>query len=934
MSRSGSSVLDPGGAVPEAIVQTLRSLITRVRRIVLVRGLLAVGAVGIVAIMSIMGVDAAMTIFSPTTRWLLTLAGLGITAAVAYFFLVRPLTRSFTLSGVARMLETRHPELEERVSSAVELLMSKDDPSLRGSEALIAEVVRGAIADVRVVRPELEFSARKVRPYFTAMSVAAAVLVALMIVWPRQTQRLFTRAVAPYADIGNVQAFDLEVTPGDAVRIHGEALTIAVTVRGKALSGASVRLLSETDVETIAEMQQDSEAGGARFTYAIPALQASFRYRVTAGQALSEYYEVDVVPRPAVEVIDLQYKYPAYTGQAPKNESGADGDIACLPGTEVTITAHVNTDLASAHLLLNGNPVRGTRADTEPKRHSWTWPVTIKAKASGEWWLHLEDKHGFRSTSPRHKLVALADQRPSVNVTSPAFRQPKLQPTDRLPIEYVARDDHGIRMVDLLLSANGAEPEVIGAPMPAASKVEEGTWTGRASLDLAAFDLGTAKRATFQVRVLDILPPELGGPQSARSEPITIIFDKRAASYVDQSVGSAEAGILSDLDKVIKELQAARTQSVGLEKLVANDKPLPPAVVSRAEAVRKHAAKADAQLRDLAEGIEETDFAALAKPVTDVADQHAAPARHEAEMIRLAEKGTERSAHTTAARKHIDQGIAAVKGLRARAKKLARQIRLAKKLDNMAQTERKLAEALVAMKDSELGEDWRKLQEDMAEKIADIIKAESEKSGPEPKVPHAPDKLAKDSNELEWQQRELAELTERQDANDPKERDVEADLLRLIASEERSVARAAERLAATPGKKPAGQDANLTKGAKEAKGTARKLESRDIKKALAAALRAQDALRKAANRPSGSRPPSAGGQPESQAEPLAKRQENVVQAIKRTRSRGCRRTSPSEPKTWQRKPRSFRSKSRPNNEHVKPSRTCSWPHKRPRKPKS
>ena len=133
------------------------------------RGLLAVAAVAMVAILAIMAVDAAVMIFSPATRWLLTLAGLGVTACAAYFFLIRPLTRSFTLAGVARVLEIRHPEIEERVSSAVELLMSKDDPSLRGSEALIAEVAREATADVRVVRPEREFSARTVRPYFAAM---------------------------------------------------------------------------------------------------------------------------------------------------------------------------------------------------------------------------------------------------------------------------------------------------------------------------------------------------------------------------------------------------------------------------------------------------------------------------------------------------------------------------------------------------------------------------------------------------------------------------------------------------------------------------------------------------------------------------------------------------------------------------------------------
>jgi cytochrome c biogenesis protein CcdA len=125
------------GQLPEPILNKLDLMIRRIRRLLFLRGLFATLAVAFGCLLAIMAVDAAFTLFSTTSRWILSLTGLAITAIAAWWFLARPLSRRFTLTHMARILEIRHPELQERISTAVELLSSDDPESIKGSEELI-----------------------------------------------------------------------------------------------------------------------------------------------------------------------------------------------------------------------------------------------------------------------------------------------------------------------------------------------------------------------------------------------------------------------------------------------------------------------------------------------------------------------------------------------------------------------------------------------------------------------------------------------------------------------------------------------------------------------------------------------------------------------------------------------------------------------------
>ena len=127
---------------------------------------------------------------------------------------------------MARLIETRHPEMQERLSSIVELLTSDDAPETRGSAELIEALKQEAIRAALIVRPKDEISIRAILPFVAAAGSLLAILALLFALLPRQTFYLLARAAAPFVNLPNVYAADLKVTPGDMLVGEGSRVKI------------------------------------------------------------------------------------------------------------------------------------------------------------------------------------------------------------------------------------------------------------------------------------------------------------------------------------------------------------------------------------------------------------------------------------------------------------------------------------------------------------------------------------------------------------------------------------------------------------------------------------------------------------------------------------------------------------------------------------
>lgn len=707
--------------LPQELRAPLETGLRRLRRVALWRGLLAVLAFAVLSVMAVMAVDAATVIFSGTVRWLLSGAAFAVTGLAGWLFLARPLRRVISLAAVARRLEEHHPELEERLSSAVELLTSRDGPGVLGSQALIAQLVAEACVGARGLEPEREFTTRPVRPFLVAALIAVSILLVLFAAWPSRSALLLARAVAPFAPLGNLRASELTVRPGSTVCARGSALEVEAVAARMRLPDAEFRWAVGADREASATMQRaDPEAtGGTRFRFRIDNLAESLRYRVHCGGALSAYYTVQVFDRPVVTNLVLRYELPPYTGQAPRETvvpPRAQADIRAVAGTKVTVSAGSVVPLNSIRLQVNGKDVPGTPARGRDGIVGGTWTLEIAPRMAGRWSLLLEDRHGLASAPFEYAIAAEPDAPPQVVVLSPAARTLRVRPTDRMTFEYEVVDDFGCTNAAVMVVPEGAAPLVVPAERPVFEEAE-GTWRGRAGLDLALTPLPGVRKLKASLRVLDNCPAALGGPQSGSSEEFTLELDGGASPFVDTLVGLQDAEIRNRLNAALNALRNADALVAEIVPWVATPGALEPHATNRVDRGCKLLTQAEAGVRSVVDLVPGTTFAAIGPPAAELAERHLTPAREALELTALTDGAMERSAQTQTARREIDRSMVAIEALVDLLGRLSAAIREAENMREMADRERELAARARAEQAETPNPAWQAQQAQIANEI-------------------------------------------------------------------------------------------------------------------------------------------------------------------------------------------------------------------------
>ena len=161
---------------------------------------------------AVMAVDSRIVIFDDRIRWAMT-AGVWLLALVAAMLaVVLPLRRRFDFRRMAAVLDARHPEQEERLTTLVELA-GKDAAAAGFSAslfALVCDLAERDVAKIDLVREFPMFKAWRRIAVFAALALSLGLGTAIS---PNLVGRLFVRAVAPWVDIGNLFSNDIAVTP-------------------------------------------------------------------------------------------------------------------------------------------------------------------------------------------------------------------------------------------------------------------------------------------------------------------------------------------------------------------------------------------------------------------------------------------------------------------------------------------------------------------------------------------------------------------------------------------------------------------------------------------------------------------------------------------------------------------------------------------------
>ncbi len=620
--------------LPPEVERKLRAMTRRVNSIIWLRGILATLAVALLATLLVMAADAAILIVDSRIRWFLTGLAAAATLAAAWHALVVPLRKSrVTPQRMARILETRHPEMQERISSALELLGQGGDAASQGSAQLIDLLAKGALSDVRGVKAKSEFAGRTMRPALSAVAVSAVVLGAIFAIWPRQGKLLFTRAIAPNISLPNLHAIGLSVEPGNAKCLRGAPLSLRLRARSGTDEPAEILISRGASAETNERMQKISDGvDGAVYEILIPSVDAPFDYRMVCGNGVTRMYSVSVVDPPSISSCVVIVEPPAYTRKASySNETGVV-DIDDIAGSRVSVSANFSTP-CDALLMLGDIPLPPLSSADDGA--SARWSFTLSESSRGEWGIALRNRAGHTNRADRAAIRVRADAAPAITLSSPAEAELRLPPHGRLSLAYSLVEDMGLVATNLNIrrEPSGAIARRSIPLLPTAP----GRWYGTMELDLSEMDLSGVGNLRVWLTAMDNLPRELKGPQSATSREVLIHIDQHAQRHEVQKRKQAQEVARASFADAAARLDAAAAKTEALVARLGDPASTDSAIEELRAGPLHEAVKAERELRRIANSVGDLGLPPAAEEALREAIAEAVhPARQALEAVLLA----------------------------------------------------------------------------------------------------------------------------------------------------------------------------------------------------------------------------------------------------------------------------------------------------------
>jgi hypothetical protein len=412
-----------------------------------------------------------------------------VTAAWA----LRPLRKVPSDRRVARFVEERRADLDERLVTAVGATAA---PEAAGS-ALLGSMIADAARVASSIDPSEIVPTESLRR--AAIQTTAAVLVCAGVAfWGRHTTRQTVDAVSLALFPSRLV---LEVTPGDARVQAGSSLTVEARLVGNQapVVGQLLRADGATPDgeggESAADWRAVEMTTGAtnHFTLALGALTTSFRYRVVAGPATSRTFAVTVVRPPRVTRIDVRYAYPKALGLPDRTEEDG-GDIYAPEGTSVRVAVHTDLPASSGRMLLPGN--RAIELTGTGRRLEGALQVT----EDSSYRVMLADAEGLTSRGDTEYFIRMLEDRPpEVRVVRPASDR-RVTPLEEVEIAAEAEDDFGIASLDLVYAVRGGAERVV----PLRIAPHAASASGRHTLYLEDLDVRPGDFVSYYVRARDL----------------------------------------------------------------------------------------------------------------------------------------------------------------------------------------------------------------------------------------------------------------------------------------------------------------------------------------------------------------------------------------------------------------------------------------------
>jgi hypothetical protein len=432
-------------------------------------------------------------------------------------YLVLPLARRHSDTEIALYIETHEPSLQAALLSAVQY----DAATAGDAPGLVRRLLRQAVERAREVEDGRRIERRPLRWLPAALAGSVLLLVLAVLLGPPFIRSALGVLLNPWGRAEAAAPYAVLVEPGNTVVARGGDLRITASLRG---FESDQVLLNVRVVDSAGRTggQADSRAatsdwettsmgeGAAPGTHAAQLfdLEKPAEYFVEANGIRSPIFRLDVRDLPYAKQIDLEYRFPAYTG-LPAQRIQDGGDIAALRGTRVTIQVTPTMASAGGELVIEGQPpIPLVVGDSGRLTGSFT--------IQGNGFYHIE-LLGQDSTQVRgsldYAIESLGDRPPLVEIVRPG-RDTRVTSLEEVFIEARGEDDFGVARLELVYSVNGGPEKIVELHGQGARRLKE--ISAGHTLYLEEYELEPGDIVSYYARASDANP--FGGPGSGATD--------------------------------------------------------------------------------------------------------------------------------------------------------------------------------------------------------------------------------------------------------------------------------------------------------------------------------------------------------------------------------------------------------------------------------
>lgn len=460
-----------------------------------------------------------------------------------------PVLRRIHLYYAARTIERSQGTMKNSLVNFLDLRRSSLPPSV------LYAVERQAASDLSRVEVEHAVNRdRLIRVLYLLLGVVAVTCLYTLFS-PKSTLTAFGRLLFPGAKIAAATRTRIEeVQPGSTTVFAGERVRVTARVAGRVVP-EELTLYYTTATRQVVEQavpMRPASKGSREYLVELPhdtleGVQESFQYFLRGGDATTPLYSVRVIVPPTATVESVHYEYPAYTGLEAKTV--AQGDIAALEGTEVTVHARTNMGVSRARLDFGGDAATDLPMDVSGQELLVRFRLALDDKGQApydSYRIDFQTTQGQRNPRPTlHTIKVRPDLPPEVSLVHPG-RDVELPANGVLPLVVEASDPDfalgGVRLRVREGTDAEAEAELIPLGEPPLGPKLRATYT----LDLAARGAKPGDVLHYWAEARDNKQPESNHAQTAVytvrvTEPVSEQERRKMAEQAKQAEKAEKA---------------------------------------------------------------------------------------------------------------------------------------------------------------------------------------------------------------------------------------------------------------------------------------------------------------------------------------------------------------------------------------------------------